>query len=198
MKCTCEWCHREFTTDRRVQRFCSNGCSSQSRKVRQVRQCEYCKVSYEPWKPRGAQRFCSRACSAETMRVRERRACLGCRQPFEVLPHDVKTYCSAQCYFTSRRVALMCRQCQRPFFITRSRLRCRQDCRPKFCGIACRVLWQKSPEGRSSLCQRQQRSLVNVLREWAKTKDPKVFHCLDPEIQRLLPEEFRTMSNSPN
>lgn len=96
----CEQCNKVFEHNKRryEPKFCSNKCSSESRKKRFIMECEWCGNKKELVESReGKRKYCSRKCKDEAhQKPTKIRYCKNCSKPFRCDTRPTE-FCSKSC-----------------------------------------------------------------------------------------------------
>ena len=91
---TCERCKKEFSTSKRMQKFCCRGCRDKSQTVGNKIPCPICWKKFKPHD--GDSTFCSRACYGISRRKDKTKVCPICWVSFQQR-HYKQIYCSNSC-----------------------------------------------------------------------------------------------------
>lgn len=119
----CQTCWKEFKARKNKQKFCSQSCSSKSRRILQNVVCATCGKIFQPVHKKD--KYCSRKCSSEWRKKWSK--CPTCWKQFNN-KFDTK-YCSQKCYAMSRvNPNIICPVCWKTFHPSAGQKYCSNKC----------------------------------------------------------------------
>ena len=132
----CEYCHKLYiprTQDikKRIrQKYCSKSCQYRARISEVAIECEQCENHFIKIAS-SSKRFCSRVCASESLEKRKNILCEYCHSVFKIRLGINQTFCSKVCCDKSKigkatwnksfKIVILCKICEMPFEVGRSR-----------------------------------------------------------------------------